>query len=122
MARRRSSSKTPRANAYKSPAARSGLRRLDGRAIRELCPALWDAESRNGGAAEDAEFASSQGADTQPAHSQGDILPVSGGTTKRQHESRRGGHKRHSPQERRRKFLAPLAVGFTAKFRRQRAS
>jgi hypothetical protein len=44
------------------------------------------------------------------APSRGDILPVSGGTTKRQHKPRRQDG-RQSPQERRRKFLAPLAVG-----------
>jgi hypothetical protein len=80
--------------------------------FREYAQRVWDAHPQEGGAAEVAEHGSSQAADPHPgALLRGDILPVSGGTTKRQHESRHRRDKHHSPQERRREFLAQLAVG-----------
>ena len=81
--------------------------------LREYAQFVWDSGPPGGDAAMAAELASSQAASPHPgAPSRGDILPVSGGTTKRHHhKSRHSRDERQSPQERRRKFLAPLAVG-----------
>jgi hypothetical protein len=78
--------------------------------FREYAQFVWDSSPPGGDAADAVELVSSQGTSPDPGPpSRGDILPVSGGTTKRQRESRRD--ERQSPQERRREFLAPLAVG-----------
>ena len=89
--------------------------------FREHAQLIWDTQEEDAAVA--AKLAWSQRADPHPGplprgegegsgdFPKGDILPVSAGTTKGQQESRRRRNKRHSPQERRREFLAPLAVG-----------
>ncbi|MFN0018529.1 MAG: hypothetical protein ACKVP0_09735 [Pirellulaceae bacterium] len=89
--------------------------------IQEHAQLIWDTQEED--AAEAAKLAWSQRADPHPGalsreegeesgvFPKGDILPVSGGMTKRKDEWRRRRDKRHSPHERRRDFLAPLAVG-----------
>ncbi|MCE9524427.1 MAG: hypothetical protein K8R36_00065, partial [Planctomycetales bacterium] len=89
--------------------------------IQEHAQYIWDTQEEDAAVA--AKLAWSQRANPHPGplpreereesgdFPKGDILPVSGGTTKRTNELRRRRDKRHSPQERRRDFLAPLAVG-----------
>jgi hypothetical protein len=79
--------------------------------FQEYAQFVWDSSPPEGDATVAAELASSQRAiPDSAAPSRRDILPVSGGTTQRQCESRRR-DERQSSQERRRKFLAPLAAG-----------
>jgi hypothetical protein len=90
--------------------------------FQEYAQRVWNARPREGGEAMAFELASSPAADPQVSplsKQERDSLP--GGETikfsdfpqggSRQRERPRGRDKLHSPQERRREFLAPLAIG-----------